>query len=88
MTREQALLLLDYLGRAGPVVPVTVVQAVAMQPVFKAIAGVALGTITCSFEPVRPPAADETAGQGSATPSSRAKPDRASIKADSTEGQS
>ena len=66
MTRDQAMLLMTYLGRAGPVVSVTMVEAASLQPALQAIAGVAVGTLTCSFAAV----------EDGASPSSRAKPGR------------
>ena len=56
MTCEQAMLLMTYLGRAGPVVPVTMVEAAALQPALQAIAGVACGTagnLPCSGDSTR-----------------------------------
>ena len=67
MTRDQAMLLMTYLGRAGPVVPVTMVEAASLQPALQAIAGVAVGTLICSFAAV----------EDGVSPSSRAKPGRA-----------
>jgi hypothetical protein len=52
MTREEAMLLMTYLGRAGPIVHVTMVEAAALQPALQAIVGVAFGQLTCSFAPV------------------------------------
>jgi hypothetical protein len=67
MTREQAMLLMTYLGRAGPIVPVTMVEAASLQPALQAVAGVACGTLACSFAAI----------EDGASPSSRAKPGRA-----------
>jgi hypothetical protein len=100
MTREQAMVLMTYLGRAGPIVHVTMAEAAALQPALQAIAGVAFGTLTCSFAPVTaasaenpPPYPSPTRGEGrargtgnrSTTPGS--PPRSSSAKRGSAEGQ-